>query len=366
MHFALLGRLRLRTGSGVVGLPGPVSRSIVARLLLARGGVVQRDTLIDELWGEREARNPANALQVQITKLRAAFAAQGEEGRLESRHGGYRLVLGPQDELDAALFETAVREGRRSLADQAYEQAERRLRDGLSLWQGRALDDLDGPAFHAERVRLEELRLSALEGAASAGLELGRTADLVPELKALLSVEPLRERPRAQLMLALYRCGRHAEALAVYEEGRRRLNAELGVAPSPELRDLHAAVLRHEPSLRGPGRPPRGRGGRWPDSSALLRSGPPRAAAASAVRSPGPRGRPRPGPRAVFRVGPRPGTCRTGQPAPATGPVRRQARGSRRPARHGRPGEPGHRGRAGRGRQDPARAGDLRTGTARP
>lgn len=90
MHFALLGRLRLRTGSGVVGLPGPVSRFIVARLLLARGGVVQRDTLIDELWGEREARNPANALQVQITKLRAAFAVQGEEGRLESSHGGYR------------------------------------------------------------------------------------------------------------------------------------------------------------------------------------------------------------------------------------------------------------------------------------
>ncbi|MEW2190941.1 AfsR/SARP family transcriptional regulator [Streptomyces microflavus] len=90
MHFALLGRLRLRTGRGVVGLPGPVSRSIVARLLLARGGVVQRDTLIDELWGEREARNPANALQVQITELRAAFAAQGEEGRLEPRHGGYR------------------------------------------------------------------------------------------------------------------------------------------------------------------------------------------------------------------------------------------------------------------------------------
>lgn len=111
MYFALLGRLRLRIGSGVVGLPGPVSRSIVARLLLARGDVVQRDTLIDELWGEREARNPANALQVQITKLRAALAAQGEEGRLESRHDGYRLVLGPQDELDAALFEAAVREG---------------------------------------------------------------------------------------------------------------------------------------------------------------------------------------------------------------------------------------------------------------
>ncbi len=90
MHFALHGRLRPRTGSGVVGLPGPVSRSIVARLLLARGGVVQRDTLIDELWGEREARNPANALQVQITELRAAFAVQGEEGCLESRHGGHR------------------------------------------------------------------------------------------------------------------------------------------------------------------------------------------------------------------------------------------------------------------------------------
>ncbi|MGW3417968.1 AfsR/SARP family transcriptional regulator [Streptomyces phaeochromogenes] len=247
MHFRLLGRLELADGSGVVALPGAVSRAIVGRLLLAGGGVVHRDTLIDELWEEREAKDPVNALQVQVTKLRAALATRDQAGRLQSRHGGYRFVLAPEDELDTVRFEAAVREGREHLAAGAYRQAEGVLRRGLALWRGRALDDLKGRVFDAERLRLDELRLSAQEDASAAGLELGRSEELVPELTALVSAAPLRERSRARLMLALHRCGRHAEALGVYESGRRLLRSELGVDPSPELRSLHEELLAGDP-----------------------------------------------------------------------------------------------------------------------
>ncbi|MEU5294298.1 AfsR/SARP family transcriptional regulator [Streptomyces umbrinus] len=247
MHFRLLGRLEVADGSGAVALPGAVSRAIVGRLLLAGGAVVHRDTLIDELWEDREAKDPVNALQVQVTKLRAALAPRDRGGRLRSRHGGYQFVLGPEDQLDTADFETAAREGREHLAAGAYRQAEDVLRQGLALWRGRALDDLKGRVFDAERLRLEELRLSAQEDAGAAGIELGRAEELVPELTALVSAAPLRERSRARLMLALHRCGRHAEALSVYESGRRLLRSELGVDPSPELRSLYEALLAGDP-----------------------------------------------------------------------------------------------------------------------
>ncbi|WP_405970149.1 NB-ARC domain-containing protein [Streptomyces sp. NBC_00988] len=246
LHLRLLGRLELADGSGAVALPGAVSRTIVGRLLLAGGAVVHRDTLIDELWEDRQAKDPVNALQVQVTKLRAALATRGRGGRLQSQYGGYRFVLGPEDELDTVRFEATVREGREHLAAGAYRQAEDVLRRGLALWRGRALDDLKGRVFDAERLRLEELRLSAQEDASAAGLELGRAAELVPELTALVSAAPLRERSRARLMLALHRCGRHAEALDVYESGRRLLRSELGADPSPELRSLHDAMVAGE------------------------------------------------------------------------------------------------------------------------
>ncbi|WP_405571469.1 NB-ARC domain-containing protein [Streptomyces phaeochromogenes] len=252
MRFRLLGRLELVNANGAVVPPGAVSRAIVGRLLLAHGAVVQRDTLVDELWGERETKNPVGALQVQMAKLRAAFAARGEDGRLLFGHGGYRLVLGPEDEVDVPAFEAAVREGREYLAAEEYEKAESNLRLGLSMWRGRALDGLEGRVFETERTRLEDLRLGALEDVATAGLEVGRAEDLVPELKALVSLAPLRERSRTRLMLALYRGGRFTEALEVYETGRRLLKSELGVVPSLELRSLHAAIIRHDPSLQGP------------------------------------------------------------------------------------------------------------------
>ncbi|WP_405837159.1 BTAD domain-containing putative transcriptional regulator [Streptomyces sp. NBC_01518] len=252
MRFRLLGRLELVTANGAVVPPGAVSRAIVGRLLLARGAVVQRDTLVDELWEERTTKNPVGALQVQMAKLRAAFAARGEDNRLLFDHGGCRIVLGPEDEIDGPDFEAAVRGGREHLAAEEYEKAESELRRGLSMWRGRALDGLEGRVFEAERTRLEDLRLGALEDVAAAGLELGRAKELIPELQALLSLAPLRERSRARLMLALYRCGRFAEALEVYDTGRRLPKSELGVAPSQELRSLHGAILRHDPSLQGP------------------------------------------------------------------------------------------------------------------
>ncbi|MEV0036459.1 BTAD domain-containing putative transcriptional regulator [Streptomyces sp. NPDC050804] len=234
-----------------VPLPGSLSRAVVGRLLLAGGRAVQRDTLIDELWADREAKDPVNALQVQVAKLRAAFATKGEDDRLVTRGAAYQLVLGQRDQLDVSVFEDSVRQGRKHLTEKEYGQAEERFRHGLSLWRGRALDDLPGRPFDAERTRLEELRLTAVEDAVAAGLELGRAEDLIPELTALLADNPLRERVRAQLMLALYRRGRHAEALGVFEEGRKLFGTELGVDPSPELRALHASILRHEPTLMG-------------------------------------------------------------------------------------------------------------------
>ncbi len=230
-------------------LSGAVPRAIVARLLLARGDVVRRELLMDDIWEDRRTKDPVNALQVQIAKLRTAFAAHGEHDRLLFRHGGYQLVLGPRDELDVALFEAAAREGRERLAAGDYRQAERVLRQGLARWRGPALQDVAGPVFEAERSRLDDLRRTAIEDAASAALELGRAQDTVAELRTLVAEAPLRERSRVRLMLALSRGGMPAEALNVYEEGRRLLRSELGADPSPEMRDLHAAILRHDKTV---------------------------------------------------------------------------------------------------------------------
>ncbi|MEW2426315.1 BTAD domain-containing putative transcriptional regulator [Streptomyces nigra] len=250
MHFRLLGRLDVETSSGVsVRLPGPVARAVVARLLLARGAVVKRGALIDDVWWDREVKDPVNALQVQIAKLRSAFGSAGESDRLVSRDGGYQLIVTPDDAFDVAEFERAVREGREHLRAGRHEGAERRLREGLALWRGRPLDDFTGSPFDGERTRLEALRLSASEEAADAALELGKSNELVPELTALTHQEPLHEGIRRRLMLALYRSGRHAEALAVYEEGRQLLDAELGAMPSPEIRSVHTQILQHDPSL---------------------------------------------------------------------------------------------------------------------
>jgi predicted ATPase/DNA-binding SARP family transcriptional activator len=252
MRFRLLGHLEVAASDGsLIEFSGPLGRAIVARLILAEGRPVQSETLIDELWGERAARNPANALQVQMTKLRGSFAARGEEGRLEMRSGGYRLVVSENDRIDIAEFENRLRTGREMLEQGNYEGAEKGLRDALALWRGPALEDMTGFVFDAARARLAELRLAAHEDAVTAGLQRGRAKHLVAELSQLVATHPLRERSRGQLMLALYHCGRQAEAIDVFRDGRELLDSELGLAPSPELDALHVAILAQDPALGG-------------------------------------------------------------------------------------------------------------------
>ncbi|MER5795687.1 BTAD domain-containing putative transcriptional regulator [Streptomyces sp. NPDC001980] len=256
MHFRLLGHLEVIASDGSpIVFSGPVGRAVIARLILADGRPVQSEALVGELWGERAARNPANALQVQMTKLRAAFTARGAGGRLVTQAGGYRLILSEHDRVDVAEFENYVRLGRENLRKGNHAEAEEMLREALALWRGPALEDMTGLFFDAERARLEELRVTADEDAMTAGMSLGKAEELVAELVRLVAAHPLREKPRAQLMLALYRCGRQAEALDVFHDGRNLLDSRLGLAPSPELDALHVAILSRDPSLTGPGGP---------------------------------------------------------------------------------------------------------------
>jgi DNA-binding SARP family transcriptional activator len=212
-------------------------------LLLTRANeVVSTDRLIDELWGERAPKAAGNALQYHVSRLRKLLASSEA---IVTKEPGYLIRVRP-DELDLLRFERLVEEGQRS----SPEAAARLLREALALWRGPALADLAHESFaQPEILRLEELRLVALEGRIDADLALGRDAKLVAELEALVRRHPLRERLRAQLMLALYRSGRQAEALEVYRQTRRLLVDELGLEPSPVLQELEQAILQQDPEL---------------------------------------------------------------------------------------------------------------------
>ncbi len=247
LELKVLGPLEAAADGCPLTLGGPRQRVLFAVLLLHANEVVSRARLVDALWGDRPPEKAANALQVAVHGLRKVLG----HDRVVTHGAGYRLRVEP-GELDLERF-TRVCE--RARAERPAAAAET-LRDGLSLWRGRALADLEGtPFIDAQRERLEELRLSALERRIDADLELARHAELVPELEALVREHPYRERAREQLMLALYRAGRQTEALAVYQNARKALVDELGLDLSPQLQQLEAAILRHDPSLE-PRRPP--------------------------------------------------------------------------------------------------------------
>jgi DNA-binding SARP family transcriptional activator len=226
----------------LVPLPGGKPRALLARLLLDAGHVVSAPTLVDELW-EQPPRSAPKVLQAHVSALRKALGAEA----IETRAAGYRAVGATTD---LARFEELAEQARRE------PNAPRRsalLRDALSLWRGPALAEFRREPFaHLAGARLEELRLTVLERRLETDLELGDHEQLVPELRALVAAEPLREPFRRQLMLALYGSGRQADALAVYREGRRVLVGELGVEPSRELQALEGAILRQDPSLARP------------------------------------------------------------------------------------------------------------------
>jgi WD40 repeat protein/DNA-binding SARP family transcriptional activator len=245
VYFGLLGPLEARNAEGSIPIAGGRQRALLGLLLLRAGETVSIDRVIDELWGSSPPPTAAKSVHVAVTKLRKALG----EGVVLTHGHGYSIELEP-DQLDIAVFERLVEEGRRIRAAGDPATAAETLRRALALWRGPALADLDGEEFaQREIMRLEELRLAAVEERIAADQAVGRDSDLIPELERLVQEHPLRERLRGQLMLAMYRAGRQAEALVVYREGRRVLVEELGIEPGRALQELERAVLSHDPSL---------------------------------------------------------------------------------------------------------------------
>jgi predicted ATPase/DNA-binding SARP family transcriptional activator len=253
MDFCILGPLEVRKDGDRLALGGPKQRALLAILLLSTGRVVSRDRLIDELWADKPPAAARHALEVQVSRLRKTLGAEGSDGSaLLARAPGYVLNVEP-GQLDLQRFERLLADGRRALAEGDPAGATRALREAQGLWRGRPLADLEFEPFaRVDIERLEELRLVALEEGIEAELALGRHADLIAELEALVAEHPLRERARGQLMLALYRCDRQAEALEVYRDGRRRLVEGLALEPSPTLQRLQQAILTQSTELAPP------------------------------------------------------------------------------------------------------------------
>jgi DNA-binding SARP family transcriptional activator len=245
VQFRILGPLEVLDDEGrPLDLGGPRRRALLLALLIRAGKVVSQDRLIDELWGEQPPRTAVTSLQNSISLLRKALGADV----LRTRPPGYVLDLKPE-QLDASVFERLSREAR-SLTG---EERALKLNAALALFRGPPLADVAAEPFaEHEARRLEELQLGALEERIEVDLELGRHGQVVAELEALVGRHPLRERLRAQLMTALYRSGRQAEALAAYQDARRSLVEELGIDPSPELQQLERSILRHEHAVAAP------------------------------------------------------------------------------------------------------------------
>jgi DNA-binding SARP family transcriptional activator/DNA-binding beta-propeller fold protein YncE len=257
MEYKVLGPLEVADEDREVLLGRGRQRSLLALLLLHANEVVSSERLIDDLWGDAPPPTAAKTVQVYVSQLRKSLRNGEPDGPLLTRGHGYVLKVGP-GELDRDRFERSLADGRRALDDDAPGQAAETLRDGLALWRGAPLADFTYEPFaQAEIARLEELRLNAFEQRIDADLALGHHDHVVGELETLVAEHPLRERLRGQLMLALYRCHRQAEALEVYRDGRRRLVDELGIEPSASLRDLNDAILAQDAALGAPAWRPR-------------------------------------------------------------------------------------------------------------
>ena len=239
MEFLILGPLEVVDDGRPISIRRGKEQALLAYLLLHANEVVPSGTLIDVLWDERPPTTASKILQNGVSHLRKQLG----DGRLETRDRGYLLRV-EKDELDLERFERLAREGRET--------------EALALWRGTPLLDLRDERFADEaRRRLEEQRLAVIEDRVDADLSAGRNADLIPELEALVSENPLRERPVGQLMLALYRAGRQSDALEAYQRARRRLSEELGLEPGPQLQELERRILTHDPELAGPPSRPR-------------------------------------------------------------------------------------------------------------
>jgi DNA-binding SARP family transcriptional activator len=243
MEFRILGSLEVAVDGRLLPLGGPSQRALLALLLLHANEVVSSDRLLDELWADGLPVSGATALQVRVSQLRKGLGPAGD--RLETKAPGY-LFRTERGELDLERFSRLVEE----TDGRAPAIVAERLREALALWRGPPLADLAYESFAQPAIRrIEELRLAALERRIDADLALGRHTEVVPELERLVDENPLRESVRGQLILALYRSGRQADALDAYQEARRTLIDELGLEPSTALQELERAILRQDPEL---------------------------------------------------------------------------------------------------------------------
>jgi predicted ATPase/DNA-binding SARP family transcriptional activator len=277
MRLCVLGPLEIAGGGRRVSLGSESQRTILAVLITLRGETVSPDRLAEAVWGMRPPASAHKSLHSHVSRLRRRLAGVSPAGAavVATEPGGYRFELG-RHELDADRFEALLARARQEL-DADPEQALRGLDEALGLWRGAAFGELAVCEFvRPEAVRLNELRAAAIAERVDALLALGDHQGAIGELEAAVAVDPLAERPHGQLMLALYRSGRQADALAVYRRLQKRLGAELGIDPSPEVQVLHERILRHDPDLAAPVSAARRDGGRTsvPESSGRELSGP--------------------------------------------------------------------------------------------
>jgi len=243
--FRILGPLEVVDETGTLLLGGLKQRAVLALLLLEAPKAVSTDRLIDALWAEQPPRTAATSLQNFISQLRKTLGA----GVLVTKPPGYALAIGPE-QVDLTRFRQLVATAR-AATDSAQRSA--LMREGLDLWRGAPLADFEFEPFaQPEIARLKEERLAVVEERIDADLEAGRHAEIVGEVEALVDRHPTRERLRAHLMLALYRSGRQAEALGVYQDARRTLVDQLGIEPGRDLQQLHGEILRQDAGLRAP------------------------------------------------------------------------------------------------------------------
>src|SRR3954452_17623788 len=249
MEFRILGPLEVRANGRARDISGAKRRALLAVLVLQANRPVSAERLALALGGQDAPPGAIKAVQVQVSRLRRTL---GETGVLETTPAGYRLVVGP-GALDLERFERALAAGRHALAAGDPDRGAELLRGALRLWRGAPLEEFAWAPFAAHEIRrLDELRLTAVELRVEAELAAGRHAELVAELQRLTSEHPWRERLHAQLMLALYRSGRQAEALEAYRHARAVLVEQLGIEPGAELHNLQQAILTHDATLDAP------------------------------------------------------------------------------------------------------------------
>ncbi|MEX2626494.1 MAG: BTAD domain-containing putative transcriptional regulator, partial [Ilumatobacteraceae bacterium] len=253
MRFQVLGPLEVSSGNGPIPLGGPKQRAVLAHLVIRANQVVPAAILIDEIWGDEPPASARNTLQTYVSHLRKALG----EGRIDGRSPGYLLAV-RRDELDADRFDDLVRAARKAAAVDPVTAA-RLFDDALELWRGPAFADLaDEPSLAGEAARLNEIRLVAIEERLDALLAAGDHTQVVSEAESLVGRHPLRERLWGQLMVALYRAGRQADALSAFGRARGILAEELGIDPSPDLIRLQERILQQDPTLELRGEPLRG------------------------------------------------------------------------------------------------------------